>query len=56
MGTLASKAEIDVLIPSTGNASAGVWGYDPQKIFLACICKILQPSAFWPENGLQCHP
>ena len=40
--------------PSIG-ALAEVWGITPEKLFEIFICKILQFSWFYPENGSQCR-
>jgi len=55
MGTLASQAEIGVLVQAPGTLLRGSRGITPEK-FWDCICKILQSRAFLTENGSQCCP
>ena len=54
MGKLARRAEIGVWAQAL-EALAEVRGYYPRKE-IDCIRKILQFSAFYPENGSQCRP
>ena len=50
-----SQAEIGVWVEAPGRFYGGR-GISPLKNVSDCIRKILQSSAFWPENGSKCHP